>query len=364
MAAGRRVAALIAAAAVGLLAVSGAGAGFGYCPDCPGPSVRVVEVGGADGQEHTIVEIRWIAYPWAAGDGKVELFDNPNGTGTPIRTAVTVSPALDHTLSFEVNIGFPPDTTYYFKVTHHDPGGGLPDLTNFPPLPSFFTGRQQIGAVVVEPGLDSARISWDANVIGLGRVGYGTASPDEQAVGDALNVTGHSIELTGLSPGTTYQFRVSNRHAIDGGTLAEQTGSFTTLSTFTGRFLQPLTESTDPAHPVLNTGKNGRVIPVKVQISQGGTAVTDLNAPGPVTITVSKLACGNSAGTDPVTAYADAGQSSAGTNQFRYDALAQAWLYNLDTKSLGLVTGNCYRLDASINGTQITNAFAVFQPTK
>jgi len=134
---------------------------------------------------------------------------------------------------------------------------------------------------------------------------------------------------------------------------------------FTDRFLQPLTASNDPANPVLNTGKNGRVIPVKVQVSQGGTAITDMNAPGPVTIAVSKLAsCSTSAGSDPIAVYADAGQSSAGTNQFGYDALAQAWVYNLDTKALGLVTGNCYRIDVSVNGTQVTNAFAVFQPTK
>jgi hypothetical protein len=201
-------------------------------------------------------------------------------------------------------------------------------------------------------------------VIGFGRVGYGTASPGEQAVDDTLNVEDHSIELTGLAPGTTYQFRVSNRHAIDSGTLVEKSGSFTTLSTFLGGFLQPLTHSTDPANPVLNTGKYGKVIPVKVQISQGGTAITGLNAPGPVTIAVSRFACGAGAGTDSVTAYADAGQSSAGTNQFRYEAGIQAWVYNLDTKALSLVIGNCYRLDVSINGAQITNAFAVFQPTR
>jgi Tol biopolymer transport system component len=132
-----------------------------------------------------------------------------------------------------------------------------------------------------------------------------------------------------------------------------------------GQFLQPLVQSTDPANPVLNIGKNGKVIPVKVQLSQGGAAITDLNAPGPVTIAVSKLAsCSTSGGSDPVETYAAAGQSSAGTNEFRYDTLAQAWVYNLDTKALGLVTGNCYRIDVSVNGTAVTNAFAVFQPTK
>jgi Tol biopolymer transport system component len=133
----------------------------------------------------------------------------------------------------------------------------------------------------------------------------------------------------------------------------------------TAQFLQPLDQSSDPLNPVLNTGKNGRVIPVRVRLSLGDTAITDLNAPGPVTIVVSKLAsCSSTAGTDPVEQYADAGQSSAGTNLFRYDTGAQVWTYNLDTKALGLVTGNCYRIDVRVNGTLVANAFAVFEPTK
>jgi hypothetical protein len=155
---------------------------------------------------------------------------------------------------------------------------------------------------------------------------------------------------------------------VDGATGLDVYGTQFQVSSqtpFTDQFLQALAQSTDPASPVINTGKNGRVIPVKVQISQGTTQFTDQNTPGPVTIAVSKLTtCSSSAGSDPIASYADAGQSSAGTNQFHYDTTAQAWLYNLDTKALGLVIGNCYRIDVSVNGTQITNAFAVFQPTK
>jgi hypothetical protein len=85
----------------------------------------------------------------------------------------------------------------------------------------------------------------------------------------------------------------------------------------------------------------------------------------PVTIGVSKSSPRAAARPDqPGQQYADAGQSSAGTNQFRWDATAQAWVYNLDTKALGLVTGSCYRIGVSVNGTPVTNAFAVFQPTK
>jgi len=41
-----------------------------------------------------------------------------------------------------------------------------------------------------------------------------------------------------------------------------------TAGAFTDQFLSPLQQSTDPARAQINTGKNGRVVPVKVQISQ------------------------------------------------------------------------------------------------
>lgn len=183
-----------------------------------------------------------------------------------------------------------------------------------------------------------------------------TDTPESETLADVTNATdaGNGQELN-----VVWQVIEADSNVYGSFVPAESQPSFT------DHFLQPLTESSDPANPVLNTGKNGKVIPVKVQLSQGGTAITDTNAPGPVTIAVSKLAsCSTSAGSDPIATYADAGQSSAGTNQFRYDAATQAWVYNLDTKALGLVTGNCYRIDVSVNGSQVTNAFAVFQPTK
>jgi len=132
------------------------------------------------------------------------------------------------------------------------------------------------------------------------------------------------------------------------------------------QFLQPLDQSADPTNPVLNTGKNGRVIPVRVTITNGTMPVTGSDTPTPfVTINVSKLeSCSSTAGSDPIESFADAGSSSAGTNQLRWNALAGEWDYNLDTKALGLITGNCYRIDISLNGSQLSNAFAVYQPTK
>jgi hypothetical protein len=325
-----------------------------------GPSVRV--------DPNVQVEFKWATD--VAWFGKVEVFDNPDGTGTPLFIRQTVVTNGDLIASSQQDVTIPvgapvaPDTTYYFRVTAIDPSNNLPDLVTPTPLPPVFTGVQALTNVQASAGTTSAQVSWQGNVIGFGRVQYGQSIPYSETQTDALNVTDHSFTLTGLQPATEYSFQVCTLHAIDGDCLASSTGSFTTLSTYSDQFLSPLVQSTDPARAQLNTGKNGKVVPVKVQVSEGGTAITNLNAPGPVTIAVSKFACGASTGTDPVTSYADAGQSSAGTNQFNYDSTAQAWVYNMDTKALGLVTGNCYRIDVAVNGTQITNAFAVFQPTK
>ena len=207
---------LLAAAVAGLeiLTVRPVQAGF-----TGGPSIRV--------SPNSMVEIRWVADFF--GSGQVDIFDSPNG-GRPIDTKVT-PPANDQTITFNVGGLLKADTTYYLKVTHSD--GIRPDLTNDPaPYPLFFTGVQSIGDVFVDAGVDSARILWDANVIGLGRIEYGTAAPgDVGTIDDQNNTTSHSIQLTGLVPGTTYQYRVCNRHTIDGDCLAAKAGSFTTQAT-------------------------------------------------------------------------------------------------------------------------------------
>ena len=67
-----------------------------------------------------------------------------------------------------------------------------------------------------------------ANVLGYGSVLYGTTALDQGPVEDTVNITNHAIELTGLSPGTTHQFTVRTKHAIDRTSLAEATAQFTT----------------------------------------------------------------------------------------------------------------------------------------
>ena len=140
------------------------------------------------------------------------------------------------------------------------------------------------------------------------------------------------------------------------------------------QYLQPLDQSTTT--PIMNQGKYGRVIPVKVVLSLlggGGLTQADLTANGwTLQIGVNGATCSSGAGADSVEAYADAGLSNGGTNLFRYDATGGHWIYNLDTKappSMTMTVGKCYRLDAYISDgtTKVlvsSTTYALFQPVK
>ncbi len=131
--------------------------------------------------------------------------------------------------------------------------------------------------------------------------------------------------------------------------------------TYTVTFLQPLDQTTDPAHPVKNVGRNGRVIPVRVQIhASDGTDVTNATNPT-VTMTVSHLTSCTNSTSDAIETYSPAG-SANNDGLFRWDGAA--WAYNWDTSTSGLVTGDCYRININLNGSEIPTAFAIYQPVR
>ena len=140
------------------------------------------------------------------------------------------------------------------------------------------------------------------------------------------------------------------------------------------QFLQPLDQSTTA--PVMNKGKYGRVIPVKVLLTlASGTALDSaaLASNGwTLQMGVNGASCLNGTGTDEIEAYADAGASAGGSNLFRWDSSAGQWTYNLDTKAppgITMTISSCYRLDVYVSDGSSkvivsTAAYAVFQPTK
>jgi len=101
-----------------------------------GPSVRV--------SPDVSVEFMWITdVAWL---GKVEVFDNPYGMGTPIVTRQRMDASGEAVAATQQNIIVPvgralaAHTGYFFRVTASDPTGILPDLVTPTPLSPFFTG--------------------------------------------------------------------------------------------------------------------------------------------------------------------------------------------------------------------------------
>ncbi len=156
----------------------------------------------------------------------------------------------------------------------------------------------------------------------------------------------------------------------DGGVgTATSSTTLTVNRVFQTDFLPPFDDST-PSKLITNTMKNGRTVPVKATIfdtcSNGGY----VTAPAAVTVGVKKSTTSTSATPDPVETYSDAGASSGNTEAFRWNADATSptggfWIYNLDSKGLGLTTNTVYRIDIYVDGSQATKTdWALLQPVK
>jgi hypothetical protein len=149
------------------------------------------------------------------------------------------------------------------------------------------------------------------------------------------------------------------------------------------QYYQPIDQTVGSATPVINQGKMGRVIPVKVTgtLNVGGTpvAMTEsfLNANNlTLRIGVNSSTCAGSATSDLVEAYADAGAANDDSNLFRWST--SQWIYNLDTSlapGTKMQIGQCYRLDARLvdsadnsvllsSGPSGGGTYALFKPIK
>lgn len=150
----------------------------------------------------------------------------------------------------------------------------------------------------------------------------------------------------------------------DGGSGSDLTNSITVNQTYTIDFLTPFDDSS-PSGLIVNKMKNGRVVPVKVTIYDDCALAPVTDPDTLVTIGVAKTTDASLTGTaDAIEVYADAGASSAGTNLFRWSTDGY-WIYNLDSKALGLVTGSFYRINVYVDGVKATvDTWAILQPVK
>jgi hypothetical protein len=146
----------------------------------------------------------------------------------------------------------------------------------------------------------------------------------------------------------------------DGGTDSAASGDLVVAQTYSNSFLQPIENLQMTGKK--NTFKNGRVIPVKVVITDDctGEAVTGTSGEV-VTIALNKTAL-NVGGADAVESFADPGASNGNTDEFRWSADG-FWIYNLDSKALGMESGSLYELKVLVDDIQ-TSITAILQPTR
>lgn len=232
---------------------------------------------------------------------------------------------------------------------------------------STLTGKPNSGTwtVVYDSGEDSAEwgaVDWTADVPSDSALTVRVSSSNDNVTFSADQSASAGADLT-VPNGRYLKVVVGFVRASTGESPILYDLSVNTAETcsYSATFLQPL-DGSSPSGEVTNTIKNGRVVPVKVSIVDTctGAALTDPEAD--VTIELTRV-LGAPGGTDPVETYADAGASSAGTDSFRFtDGF---WIYNLDTKALGLIVGNTYRIDVYVGGTQVTvDSWALIRPTK
>jgi hypothetical protein len=178
-----------------------------------------ISVGSATPTTATII--------WSTNVGATSQADFGTSTNYGSTTALDSTMVTSHSVTLN---GLTANTLYNVRVRSKDSSGTEFFGTNF----SFTTptntssNAPQITAVNAAPSLNSASITWLTDKPADQQVEYGTTTAYGQssALGTTLS-TSHSVTLSGLSSGTTYQYRVKSRDSA--GNLTTSGGStFTT----------------------------------------------------------------------------------------------------------------------------------------
>lgn len=175
------------------------------------------------------------------------------------------------------------------------------------------------------PSGNSATITWDTNEIANSRVEYGlTASYGSMTGLDSLLVSAHSAQVSGLTPGTEYHYRVLSRDAE--GNLA--TGTDQTFTTTASLFGPPMPFAAGPsAHGVAIADLNGDTFNDLVTANAASDTITVL--------------MGNGDGTfDPPVAYGTGDQPKAVMlGHLNGDAFIDAVTANQGTNNVSVLLG-------------------------
>jgi PKD domain/Thrombospondin type 3 repeat len=348
-----------------------------------------VVVQASDGAHAPVTEaFDWTAAnvaPTADGLGATSPIDEGGSSSLSLTNATDVSsvdkPSLRYSFACDGNAGslagsyatastsnaascpFADNGSFPVKGRVYDKDGGA---TTYDATVVVANVAPTVAASFTAPSVDcrtTATLTIDPDDAGVNdspwkvNVNWGDGTSEPAITGTNLD----SFTLTHVyATASTYNATVSVTDK-DGDTGSDLTNGLTINQTYTVDFLPPFDDST-PSGLIANKMKNGRVVPVKATLYDDCARAFVTDPATDVTIRVSKTVGGGTG--DPVEEYADAGQSSAGTNAFRWSSDG-FWIYNLDSKALGLSVGTNYRVDILVDGVKATvESWAVLQPVK
>lgn len=142
-----------------------------------------------------------------------------------------------------------PNTTYHFQVKSRDTASNLATLGDF----QFTTTGDVTAPIITNVQVinitdTSARVTWQTNEPATSRVDYGASTAYGLSLSDPGLVFSHSIDITGLSPLTTYNFFVTSQDA-SGNAATSSNGTFMTTG-----------DTTPPANPMNFVATGGNAV--------------------------------------------------------------------------------------------------------
>ncbi|RCK79438.1 MAG: hypothetical protein OZSIB_0078 [Candidatus Ozemobacter sibiricus] len=211
-----------------------------------------------------------------------ELSDTVVEYGTTMALGTTVSRGQltrDHALALSFLTG---NQTYYFKVVSTDASGNTAQAGVY----TFKTLDRTPPVITVAPAAttileESATIEWTTDEPATSRIEYGktTAYGSVMQITDALT-TSHRLVIDGLTPLTTYQFRVRSKDAA-GNEVISGNYSFTTPALLLIQNVQLLAVTATQASLLWETS-----VPATCEIAHGRTnpptnaGIAEDNVPG------------------------------------------------------------------------------------
>src|SRR3989344_4292649 len=205
----------------------------GQTPPPPGDTTApVISSVSATSTTHNSAHIIWTTNE--NSDSKV-WYDTSTPVAATSSTSAVSSPVLikAHDLALT---GLSASTTYYYLVQSSDASGNIGTSTeqSFTTLsaPPDTTAPVISGVSATSTATTTASVTWTTNEPADSTVWYATSTPvsttTASSTGSAILVTGHSIDLSGLSASTPYYYFVDSKDsALNTATSTES--SFTTL---------------------------------------------------------------------------------------------------------------------------------------